>query len=198
MEKVAGGALPEEAEKKDMKKVAEAEKEEKKREKQPEEAEKKDKKKKKSKGKKAGEEESSRHRKARKNKEHKNDDEDEEVKKERKKKEKEERKLRRHEKRHLREEEKVVRDFYRGRLHENRDAVTFKGETVHFSAKDINELYQMKDNLDAPGNKIVEDPTEELMADALRVLTQPSTRWSVSPKGIHTLEYKYLLPEGRL
>jgi len=92
----------------------------------------------------------------------------------------------------------VVWDFYPGRLHGNRDAVTFKRETISFSAKDINEIYQMKDNPDAPGNKIIDDPMKQQMEDALRVLAQLGTKWSVSLKGIRTLESKSLLLEGRL
>ncbi|XP_038885414.1 nucleolar protein 58-like [Benincasa hispida] len=183
-----------------LKKAAEVEKED-------------EKKKKKRKEKNVGKAESSHHQKFRKNKEKKYDNEDEGAKKKRRK-EKEDRRLQRKKKRHLREEEKakqraaspekdgeltsVVWGFYRGHLHGNRDAVTFKGETVHFSAKDINELYQMRDNPDAPGSKIIDDPIEELMRDALKVLAQPGIRWAVSPKGIRTLESKSLLPEGRL
>ncbi|XP_038896576.1 protein PXR1-like [Benincasa hispida] len=194
---------------------------------QPEVAEekKKKKKKKKTKGKKVGEAESSHHRKEKKNREKKDDVEDEKATKERKKKEKEEKRMHRREERRLRKEEEarqraaspekdgestsvrecpsiivpqVVRSFYRGRLHGNRDAVTFKGETVSFNAKDINEIYQMKDDPDASRNKIIDDPTEEQMEDAMRVLTQPGMKWSISLKDIHTLESKSLLLEGRL
>jgi len=91
-----------------------------------------------------------------------------------------------------------VRDFYHGRLHGTKDVGTIKGEGVPFSAKDINELYQMKDNPDAPGNKIIDDPTEQQLEDALRVLTQPGMKWSVSLKGIKTLASKILLLEARL
>ncbi|XP_038904284.1 stress response protein NST1-like [Benincasa hispida] len=60
----------------------------------------------------------------------------------------------------------VVRDFYHGRLHGTKDVVTIKGQVVPFSARDINELYQMKDNPDALGNKIIDDPTEEQLEDS--------------------------------
>ncbi|XP_038876674.1 chromatin assembly factor 1 subunit A-like, partial [Benincasa hispida] len=92
----------------------------------------------------------------------------------------------------------VVRDFYRGRLHGTRDAVTLKRETVSFSARDINEIYQMKDNPYASGNKIIDDPTEQQMEDALQVLMQLGMKWSVSLKGVSTLASKSLLLEGRL
>ncbi|XP_038904262.1 101 kDa malaria antigen-like [Benincasa hispida] len=104
MKEIAGGVLPEEAKKEELK-AAEAEKEAKARLKKAVEAEKEDEKKKKRKEKKAGKADSSHHHKSRKNKEKKNDDEDKEAKKKRRE-EKEERKLRRKENRRLREEEK--------------------------------------------------------------------------------------------
>ncbi|XP_038904385.1 uncharacterized protein LOC120090747 [Benincasa hispida] len=92
----------------------------------------------------------------------------------------------------------VVRAFYKGRLHGTKDAVIMKGCIVPFSARDINELYKMKDIPDASGNKIIDDPQEEKMEDALRTLTQSGTQWSVSLKGIKTLASSKLLPEARL
>jgi len=56
----------------------------------------------------------------------------------------------------------------------------------------------MKSKPDALGNKIIDDPTEEQMEDALQTLTQPGTKWTVSLKGIRTLASKTLLPEMRL
>ncbi|XP_038896287.1 chromatin assembly factor 1 subunit A-like [Benincasa hispida] len=153
MDEVAREVQTEEAKKEELK-AAEAEKDAGVRLKKEAEAEKEDKKKKKSKG-------------------HKDGKEDEEAKK-KKKEEKEKRKLCQKEKRNLREEEKakqratslekdgeltsVVRDFYRGRLHGNKDAVTFRGTIVLFSAREINKLYQMRENPDAPGNTIIDDP----------------------------------------
>ncbi|XP_038888747.1 vicilin-like seed storage protein At2g18540 [Benincasa hispida] len=92
----------------------------------------------------------------------------------------------------------MVRAFYHGRLHDTKDAVIMKGWTVPFSARDINELYKMKDILDAPGNKIIDDPEEAHMEDTLRVLIQSGTQWSVSLKVIKTLASNKLLPEARL
>jgi len=91
-----------------------------------------------------------------------------------------------------------VRAFYNGRLHGTKDTVIMKGEVMSFSTRDINEVYQMKDILDASSNKIIDDPSEEQMDDTLKILTHPGTQWSVSMKGIKTLTSNKLLLEARL
>ena len=69
---------------------------------------------------------------------------------------------------------------------------------VPFNTREINAIYELRDNPDAEGNKIIESTQTELMEDALRVMAKPGAKWDVSPTGIKTLSASSLTPEANL
>ena len=69
---------------------------------------------------------------------------------------------------------------------------------VPFNAREIDAIYELRDNPNAEGNKIIESTPTELMEDAIRVLAKPGAKWDVSPTGIKTLSASSLRPEANL
>ena len=87
----------------------------------------------------------------------------------------------------------VVRDFYNGRIDEEEDVVVVDEIEVPFNA-----IYELRDNPEAEGNKIIESTSTEVLEDALRVMAKPGAKWDVSPTGIKMLSASSLTPEANL
>lgn len=92
----------------------------------------------------------------------------------------------------------VVRNFYNGRIDEKEDLVVVDETEVPFNAREINAIYQLRDNPNAKGSKIIESTPTELMENAIRVLAKPGVKWDVSPTGIKTLSASSLRPKANL
>lgn len=57
----------------------------------------------------------------------------------------------------------VVHAFYDGQIDEEEDMVTIYGCEVPFNVRKINDIFQLRDNLDVEGNQLVATTSHEHM-----------------------------------
>lgn len=92
----------------------------------------------------------------------------------------------------------VVHAFYDCQIDDEEDMIIVHGCEVPFNAREINPIFQLRDNSDAEGNQLVASTSHEHMQDVIRVMAKSGSKWDVSPISIKTLPANCLLPEANL
>ncbi|XP_038896288.1 disease resistance protein RGA2-like [Benincasa hispida] len=71
----------------------------------------------------------------------------------------------------------LVRAFYNSEFDMERNNAFVEGVLVRFSAEKFNEVFNMSNNPDVEGNRILEQPTPSELEDTLKTVVKPGSKW---------------------